>query len=94
MRARAWTRTRHALDLFKSFRLSFALSKSQGVGSRAQEGSHLAIGATKAPLAVFERARSAHKKKAKEEGSHLAIGATKAPIAVFMVVAEPWDGCG
>jgi hypothetical protein len=39
--------------------------------SRAQEeGSHLAIGATKAPLAVFERARSAHKKKAEEEGSH------------------------
>jgi hypothetical protein len=51
--------------------------------SRAQEeeGSHLAIGATKAPLAVFERARSAHKKKAEEEGSHLAIGATKAPVA-------------
>jgi hypothetical protein len=28
------------------------------VGLRAQEGSHLAIGASKAPVAVFERARS------------------------------------
>jgi hypothetical protein len=46
--------------------------------SRDQEGSHLAIGATKAPLAVFERMRAQV-----EEGSHLAIGASKAPLAVF-----------
>jgi hypothetical protein len=66
--------------IYSSPFLPFALFKSQ-VGLRAQEGSQLAIGASKAPVAVFERARS--QEEGKEEGSHLALGASRAPVAVF-----------